>query len=240
MASSTTYTIFLSKNRQVRSDCGCCCNLTSPIQSINIGCARGRYPMLVEQLRATIPRGAPILSGTYLAGSGKEGDAPHGQRYVHWMTPASVELSMRQAAQLYSAGKTSGHLLFAGEWMAAPPANDPAVGMNATQWHRYQLPVVVGEAVWAHSGEVEVHVVDARGRGVPGALVSAFLDVNNATFVARKLANASGAVNFGAYAGVGGRMVVQATCGGGGGEPAFRSLGAQSQQTIVVTIQLSD
>ena len=61
----------------------------------------GQYPALVDQLRGFIPSHATVMTGTYLAGSGREGDTPHGKKYVHWFSPEGVMQSIRQATQLY-------------------------------------------------------------------------------------------------------------------------------------------
>lgn len=59
-----------------------------------------KYPALFRQLRAVIPSAATVLTGTYLAGSGREGDSPHGKKYVHWFSPEGVSRSIKQAAHL--------------------------------------------------------------------------------------------------------------------------------------------
>jgi hypothetical protein len=62
-----------------------------------------KFPALVNQLRRSIPSQATVLTGTYIAGSGREGDTPHGKKYVHWFSPEGVARSIRQAALLYVA-----------------------------------------------------------------------------------------------------------------------------------------
>eukprot|EP01052_Picozoa_sp_SAG31_P011027 SAG31_NODE_615_length_13521_cov_43.196916_4_plen_332_part_00 len=188
------------------------------------------FPALLYQLRATLPPRSTIISGIYMAGSGKEGDVPHGKKYVHWMSPTSVAVSMRQAAQLYDNGSISNTLLFAGEWVSAP-------GMNQSQWHQYDLPQLLETSVFANLGAVQLQVSYANGSAAVGALVTAFY-VNNHTFATRKRTNESGWSQFGGCAGLAKPTPHSVSVLGSNGQTGRAMVQIVPQQVTTVHIRL--
>ena len=158
-----------------------------------------RYPSFVGQLRRMIPPSATVLTGIYLAGSGKEGDSPHGEKYVHWMSQAGVRASFAQAAQLYSAGKTNGSLLFSGPWLAAPARGH--AGINRSQWDKFALPSTLDAEVWSRLGTASVRVTSAAGAPLADARVVVRFRPEAceacSTLVTRKATDANGTARFG-------------------------------------------